>query len=359
MNKRVIISCTSDLVVDQRVHKVALTLHNNQFEVLVAGRSSIKNLKRDYQLRIISTFFKKGFLFYAEINIRLFFLLLFEKADILNANDLDTLLPNYLVSVLKGSRLVYDSHEYFTEVPELQGRPLVKNFWKSLERWIFPKLKYVTTVSESIAALYTEEYKVLVKVVYNYPLLKEEVSTEYPPLNNVILYQGAVNKDRGLEELVQAMKYIENCTLRIIGDGDVLENLIQLTKKLKLEKKVEFCGKLPFDQLQELTRKATLGVSLEKDTNINYRYCLPNKVFDYIQAGIPVVVSDLPEMNKLVQIHNVGKIIHSISPEDLARVIKDLLNSPDQLQEWRRNAMLARFILSWQTQEEFLLSNYM
>src|SRR5688500_271887 len=105
---------------------------------------------RSYRTNRFRMFFEKGALFYAWFNVRLFWFLLFRSSDILVANDLDTLLPNYLVSKLKRKKLVYDSHEYFTEVPELISRPKVKAVWEHIERFIFPKLKYVSTVNHSI-----------------------------------------------------------------------------------------------------------------------------------------------------------------------------------------------------------------
>ncbi len=113
-----------------------------------------------FRIKRFRMIFKKGFLFYKWFNIRLFIYLLFSKSDLLVANDLDTLLPNYLVSRLKKIPLVYDSHEYFTGVPELRDRPLVRRVWKIIEKYILPKLTYVITVSDSIADLYTDEYNV-------------------------------------------------------------------------------------------------------------------------------------------------------------------------------------------------------
>ena len=111
--------------------------------------------------------FKRGFLFYKFFNIRLFFYLLLHKADLLVSNDLDTLLPNFLISKIKNLPLVYDSHEYFTGVPEIQNRPFVKWVWKSLEKSIFQRLKYVITVSEPIASLYENLYSVKPVVIRN------------------------------------------------------------------------------------------------------------------------------------------------------------------------------------------------
>ena len=170
--KRVIISVTSDLVTDQRVHRTASSLHNAGLTVILAGRQLKKSLplaERTYKTVRFKLWFEKGALFYACYNIRLFFFLLFNKADVLVANDLDTLLPNYLASKLKGAELYYDSHEYFTEVPELVNRKGIQKTWKMIERFVFPKLKHVYTVNDAIATLYEKEYKVNVDVVRNIP----------------------------------------------------------------------------------------------------------------------------------------------------------------------------------------------
>jgi hypothetical protein len=175
--KKVILSVTNDLTSEQRVHKVCLFLLKKGFEVTMVGRLRRKNLpleKRPYATKRMFLFFERGPLFYAEYNFRLFFYLLFHKADVLVANDLDTLLANYIASKFKGSVLVHDSHEYFTGVPELEGRNFAKGMWKRIERWIFPKLRSIYTVNGSIASLYKEEYGKEVKVVRNFPFLVQK-----------------------------------------------------------------------------------------------------------------------------------------------------------------------------------------
>src|SRR5436190_16025695 len=144
MKRKIILSVTNDLTSEQRVHKVCLFLDRNGFDVTMVGRRRRKSLpldQRSYKTKRLFLFFERGPLFYAEYNLRLFWYLLFHRADILVANDLDTLVANYYASKFKGIILVHDSHEYYTGVPELEGRPLVKNIWKSIEKHIFPELK--------------------------------------------------------------------------------------------------------------------------------------------------------------------------------------------------------------------------
>ena len=127
-------------------------------------RSSQKMEERSYQTKRFRMVFEKGPLFYAWFNFRLFWFLLFHRSSILVSNDLDTLLPNYLVSKIKQKKLIYDSHEYFTEVPELISRPKVKAVWERIERFVFPKLLFVSTVNDSIAQKYKEKYLSLIHI---------------------------------------------------------------------------------------------------------------------------------------------------------------------------------------------------
>ncbi len=151
--KKIVVSVSSDLSADQRVQKVCDTLVRNNFEVLLLGRklsNSTRFSSNDYVAKRFKLWFNKGALFYANLNICLFFTLLFAKLDVLYVNDLDTLLANYLVSKIKGVPIIYDSHEYFTEVPELVKRPSVHRVWERIEGFIVPRLTYCITVTPQI-----------------------------------------------------------------------------------------------------------------------------------------------------------------------------------------------------------------
>jgi glycosyltransferase involved in cell wall biosynthesis len=365
---KIIVSVINDLSTDQRVHKVCTTLHGMGYKVLLIGRKQKSSLllePRRYYTHRMRLIFESGPAFYFFFQLRLFFHLLFRKADVLLANDLDTLLPNYLVSKLKRIPLVYDTHELFCEVPELQSNPLKKKIWKRLERNLFPRLKYVFTVNESIARIYSDEYKVPVKVLRNIPRRNFALASVTPASRKelglpegkkIILLQGAgINMDRGAEEAVQAMQWIKGAVLLIIGSGDVVPVLKRMVLELQLEERVRFLPRLPFSELLQYTLLADIGLTLDKDSNINYRYSLPNKLFDYIHAGVPVLASNLIEVRRIVEEYNVGSILPDHQPETIAKILNEQLFNETQLKIWKENTKLATENLCWEKEEQALL----
>lgn len=363
--RRVIISVVSDLVTDQRVHRTALALQSKGLKVTLVGRRMRKSLKmpdRPYEFKRFNLGIETGPLFYALYNIRLFFYLLFNKADVLVTNDLDTLLPNYIVSKLKSSVLFYDSHEYFTEVPELVNRPRIQSFWLAIEKYIFPKLKNVFTVNDSIASIYNSKYNVDVKVIRNMPFrshMKTSPITRaqlgLPTDKKIFLFQGAgINVDRGAEEAIEAISGVDNAVLLFIGGGDVIDDIKRNVELLNLQQKVFFLPKQPMEVLYQYTSLADFGLSLDKDSNLNYKYSLPNKLFDYIQAQLPVLASNLPEVRKIVEQYGIGKITPSHSIDDLRKSMKSMVSDDTQLALWKENLKFAASELCWENEEKKL-----
>jgi len=194
---RIILCATNDIATDRRIQRTALSLQKIPCTVSVIGRAFHDSMilpEFPYQVCRIHMLFTKGMLFYAEFNLRLFFILLFRKTDLVVANDLDTLPAVFLASRLRGLPLVYDSHEYFTEVPELVRRPGVKKFWEGLEALLVPRLKFASTVSDSIAAEYRRKYRINMQVIRNLPFRQAIEPPSAPSLRKsderIVLYQG-------------------------------------------------------------------------------------------------------------------------------------------------------------------------
>jgi glycosyltransferase involved in cell wall biosynthesis len=338
------------------------------FSVVLAGRKkrdSVPLGEKTYRRHRMRLLFERGPLFYIEFNIRLFIFIFFKKADILVSNDLDTLLPNYLVSRIKGIPLVYDSHEHFTEVPELVHRPVVRMIWKIIEKAIVPKLGRMVTVNGSLARIFNEKYGVTAIPVRNVPFFREyrvEKSREelgLPADRKIILLQGAgINIQRGAEEAVMAMKHLEGHLLLIIGGGDVIGELKKLHKSLELGDKVRFIPRLPFDELYCYTVHADVGLAIDKDTNVNYRYSLPNKLFDYIQARVPVLASPLPEIAAIIRHYEVGDFIRDHDPEHIAAMIQAMTSDEQRIVKWKEKLNFAAAELCWENEKQILKEVY-
>jgi glycosyltransferase involved in cell wall biosynthesis len=358
-----IVSVINDLITDRRVHKTCMVLTEQGYDVTLVGRvlkNSLPLTERPYKTHRMKLRFEKGVLFYIEFTLGLFSFLRKNKTDLLVANDLDTLWPNNYFSKRRKIPLVYDSHEIFCEVPELQETPLKKKIWETLERSIVPKLKYCITVNQSIANWFNEKYRTNFKVVRNIPdkinvdRIKTREELNLPHDKKIILLQGAgINVQRGSEEAVEAMKYVENAILLIIGGGDVICLLEKMAKSVDLKEKVFLLPKMKPEELYHYTCNADIGLSLDKDTNLNYRFSLPNKIFDYVAAGVPVLASPLPEIKSFVEKYGVGICIESHLPQHIGEMINYMLNSPDY-PVWKTNTKIASMENNWQSEKKVI-----
>lgn len=369
MPKKITISVINDLATDQRVHKQAATLREMGFEIYMIGRMLPQSMPFDkfpnYRMVML---FRRGVLFYTFFQIRLFFILLRKSSHLLIANDLDTLLPNYLAAKIKRIPLVYDSHEYFTEVPELQNSKLKKALWTAVERFIFPKLQHVFTVNDSIAQAYFEKYGVLAKVLRNVPMtsnpekpdkikLRQELGL--PPDKTIVIMQGSgINVSRGGEEAVLAMSMVDHVLLLVIGSGDAIPAMKLLSVKNNLQDKVRFINKLPYQQLRLFTMAADVGLSLDKDNNLNYKFSLPNKIFDYFQAGIPVIAGSLIEIKKVHDCFNFGPLIPQITVAGVASALQQIKPESEEYKTWQIHVQHAAMHYTWEKESELLVGTF-
>ena len=360
--KKIIVSVTNDIYTDQRVRRVCEFLVATNYEVTLCGRL-LKNSKplpqTDYKTVRFKLPFTTGALFYAVYNVRLFFYLIFHKSDVLLANDLDTLLANHLANKFKkGGKLIYDSHEYFAGVPELMARPKIQKAWRFIEKMTLPKADKMYTVNKSIAELYATEYsRKDIKVVRNISDIKSvdtsksKIELGLPLGKRIVIIQGAgINIDRGAEEAIEAIKLVDNCVLIFVGDGDVIPQLKAQVKKEHLEDQVFFFGKKPYHELMNFTALSDIGLSLDKDTNINYKYSLPNKIFDYIHANTPLIVTDLVEVKRIVEENKVGVVLSELTPETLAKAISTLLIDKSLYNSYKANTITASKRLNWENE---------
>ncbi|MDB0063101.1 glycosyltransferase [Crocinitomicaceae bacterium] len=367
--KKAYVLVSNDLYTDQRVHKVCEFLHENGMDVTLLGRKlpNSKELEpRNYSTKRFGLWFKKGPLFYANLNLKLYTFLFFKKCDLIVANDLDTLMAGYLSAKRKKNcELVYDSHEFYTGVPELVNRPSVQRIWERIEGWIFPKLNKIYTVNQSIADIYEKKYGEKLFVVRNVsPRITDldivsKETYEIPSDKKMLILQGAgINVDRGAEELVEAMIEIDEAVLVIVGDGDVVPQLKTFVEANNLDQKVFFLGKKPYLEMLAISALADIGFSLDKSTNINYENSLPNKIFDYIQAGTPIIASNIKEVINVVETHEIGLIIEEVSASILTENIKKMLKNEEKRVFFTENCKKTAQSLNWENEKAVLKKIY-
>lgn len=357
--KRIASLVTNDLHQDQRMNRICDALVKNGYDVTLIGRkrksSSTLEKKSFHRLRL-PCWFERSFFFYAEYNVRLFFHLLFTKYDIINANDLDTIFPAIWVAKIKGIKVVYDAHEYFTEQEEITNRPSIKRFWKAIEKFSIPRVDGAMTVSEGYAKLFEDEYPINFKVVRNATVL-QDLPPDCTPPTPYILYQGAVNYGRGLEEVITAMQHID-CDLMVCGNGDILPQLKAQAKQLGLSHKIKFMGFVSPENLRNFTCGATIGLTLFAKAGLSHWHSLANRFFDYMHAGVPQVAMKYPEYVKFNANDEIAVLIENIEPNTIAEALNKLLTDKATYQKLSENAIKARKHANWQAQEKVVIDLY-
>ena len=367
--KKIIFTVTNDLSYDQRMQKICRSLSTAGYQVELVGRLrdfSIPISQEPYEQTRLKCLFNKGKLFYIEYNLRLLFYLYFSKFDGACAIDLDTIVPVYIAGRLNGAKLAYDAHEYFTEVPEVVRRPFVKKVWEWIEETYVPRFDLVYTVSGGLAELFEKKYKKHFEVIMNVPTATSPSVSKARPDDQVgrgeeqdkyILYQGALNEGRGLENLIMAMKDV-SFKLKLAGEGDLSQSLRALVRNEYLENRVEFLGYVEPKKLKEVTAGASIGINLLENTGLSYYYSLSNKFFDYIHAGIPQVCIGFPEYKMINDKYEVALLTKDCETNEIKAAIMRLLTDKNLYAELQKKCEVCSRVLNWQAEEKKLLGLY-
>jgi len=362
---RIIFTVTNDLSYDQRMQRICGSLAENGHEVTLVGRvlaTSIPLETRLFEQKRLQCWFKKGFPFYAEYNLRLFVFLLVARCDAVCSIDLDTLPAGCLATLIRRKKRVFDAHEYFTEVPEVVGRPFVRFFWETVARVCLPFYRHAYTVGPALARIFEQRYGLKFGVVRNMPLRTNELppadSTLLKNAPKMLLYQGALNEGRGIEALLLAMQNLENVQLVLAGEGDLSAKLRQMATDLQLGERVQFLGFVRPEQLKQLTSRAWLGLNLLENRGQSYFYSLANKFFDTVQAGIPMLTMDFPEYRDLNAQYEVAILLEKLDAESIAGAVRNLLNDRVLYEKLRQNCQIARRHWNWENEQQTLIEHW-
>ncbi|TCJ19240.1 glycosyltransferase [Flaviaesturariibacter flavus] len=355
---RIVLAVTNDLTYDQRMQRICSTLAEAGYSVTLVGRhrrGSLPLRERPYAQKRLHCFFERGPLFYAAFNLRLFLYLMFVKSDGFCANDLDTALPCLFAGKLRKKVLFYDAHELFPEMKEVRRRPRLQRFWMWAEALTCAHIPNRYTVAEGIAELFRERQGKDFAVVRNVP---QPAPLPGPVTGEAyILYQGAVNEGRGFEWLIPAVRSFE-LPLVICGDGNFMPQLRALIVREGVGDKVRLTGMLLPEELRRYTAGARIGVNFTEPEGLNQLYCLPNKFFDYVQAGVPQVTNDYPEYQRHNRAHEVALLIPDMNPETIAAAVNRLCSDKALYERLRVNALQARAEWNWAHEAPRLLAVY-
>lgn len=355
--KRIVFTVTNDLVTDQRMIRICNTLHHAGYQVTLVGRERPSSLPLSShpfsQYRLVCKF-QRGALFYLEFNLRLLFWLLSHAFDVYSAVDADTILPCTLVSIIKQKTLVFDAHEYFTEVPELTYKPIVKAIWQQVLNACVQKAKAAYTVGNELADLFSKQYGIPFRVIHNMPVKKQ--TTIGDKSSKIVFYQGDLNEGRGLEETILACEGLP-VQLHIAGDGLHKQQLMELVAEHHLTQQVTFLGKVKPEELHTYTQKAWLGLNVLAPHSLSYQYSVANKFFDYVQAYVPSICADFIEYQKLNKQFQVARL-SDCSVSSIRSHIQYLLENETVYQQLVSNCKVAAAQWTWEHESKKVVQLY-
>ena len=349
---------TNDMSADRRVLRHARTLQEAGHDVVVVckEREGEKCYVDGIETVRIRVRHKRGWRFYAEYNVALWKKMRKLDADVLWANDTDTLPGCWLAA--RGRRLVMDVHEIFPELPEIIDKPVVRLVWATIERVLMGRCDAMLTVNKSLAGYYKRKLGVDVKVVRNEPddVMYRSFARQAGEAHQkqpMLLYQGCVNVGRGVDWAIDALEWLPECILVVAGRGDLLEEMKDYAATKPWAGRVRFLGHVPPEELPALTKQASVGLVMLEDMGLSYHYALPNRVGDFVAAGVPMVVSDLPEMADVVRRFGVGEVIEGVSAGKPSTIVKgERIKVKGERREARALAEAVRKVLAREWHEE-------
>ncbi len=266
-------------------------------------------------------------------------------AAVYHASDLYVLPALAAAARRHRSKLVLDARELYPHVDATAGKPWARWVWTALERGYLPRTDAVLTVNDSIADRMAATYGIARPIVtHNVPERQEVARTDalrerlgIPASQQIVLYQGLIRAGRGLERLVDAMQDVPGTALVIIGDGPAKLTL-QRHAAEALGDRAHFLPHIPPDELLRLTASADLGVHVPEPITLSIHLALPNKLFEYLMAGLPVVVADIPEMRRVVEEFDVGLVVDPYDRDALAAALRRALSDEAARARWQANA---------------------
>ncbi|MDR3626373.1 MAG: glycosyltransferase [Ignavibacteriaceae bacterium] len=293
--------------------------------------------------------------FYLKFAFILSLRLLFEKADYILAEDVYTLPFAVLFSKIKRTKVLYDSREIYGHLAGLKKKKNIQAFWRLVEEKCIDKVDIVMTTGELDSEYIEKEYNLEGTIVIRNLPFPVEIKEAFDFRNHfnldkskkILLYQGVILHGRGLKEIFDIFSELKNCVLIILGGGEQKEYYQELAREKNIAKDVFFFGKVNQNELFKYTSGADIGLAIIENLSFSYYLALPNKMFEYIYCGVPVFVSNFPQMKSIVDKYNVGVYIDPDNKPEIISRLNNLLDDVELRNKLKENCSIAARELNW------------
>jgi glycosyltransferase involved in cell wall biosynthesis len=376
--KKVAVLVINEYVNDSRVIKQVeslsskyivdvFALNNGTFSKLEQGSSNVRIFRKVSYAKPSNIIIKK--LKQVFVYFKYFFtsLLALNKYDIVHCNDLETLPIGVLGKLLakianRNLKVVYDAHEYETETLWMQNK-FKKFLARKLEGFLIHYADGISVVSDGIANEYVRLYNIdKPYLVLNTPKLATVTKRDFfrekfsiSKDTKIFLYQGGLTKGRGIDILLESFCRLEGTKQVIVfmGYGYLQDEIIKYSAE---HDNIFFHEAVSPEVLLSYTSAADFGISFIEDLCLNYKYCLPNKIFEYMMTGIPVICSNLIEMKNVVNSHQLGLVANSNDSQGFLECVK--LSESIDYPKLVEKVALARTVFNWEQQEKIIFTMY-
>ncbi len=356
MNKSVVLIFLGDFFFDARCINMANTIIDAGMDINIIDAGNSDNNYHGKPIHHISLP-ERGLIKYLKFHLRVKNILTKLQPEIIIAGDLYSLPAS---TSIKKAHIVFDSRELYTQLAGLNTKPVRQYFWSWIEKKHITKVRSVLVTAPGDGIILNKIYKILnIDTIYNFPSQKLKPTGKLslrkklnlPQKKIIFLYQGVLHEGRGIKQMIQLLLHFKNAHAVIIGKGCYKNELKNYTQTLGLANRTHFYGAVPYLELLELSADANIGFSLIKPISKSYEQALPNKLFEYALAGIPIIASKLPEMEKIINKYQIGYTVDYDDLEAQIQVIKNILdeNNRTEIQQ------IAEQHLVWESQEGLFL----
>jgi len=360
-NKKVLITFLGNIDYDTRCHNLYNTLKVNGFDVSFTGFDWLTQDFNPVQGKITIHKLQKRFLslsFYFKFIWHVKFALFSSRASIFFAEDIYTLPFVVIFGKLKRVKIFYDSRELFGYLAGLKKRKFVQSFWKTVEKLFIKHADHIITTGSMDSDVLKEMYGVTNTVVlrnvphFYKPAQQTDLRNQLGISKDkkILLYQGVILKGRGIEKIFDILPDLSEFVFVIVGGGEFEDYYKNLAVERNVIDQVFFIGKFSQEDLPKLTPSADVGIALIENISKSYYYALPNKLFEYIMAEVPVVVSNLPQMKEIVYKFNVGFVVDPDNKDELITALKNLTSDEVLYKKFKQNCKIASEELNWENE---------